>query len=372
MFYITYTRNTPQEPPRQLTFEELLRNTNEQQFPTIPARTFYHTIEIRESDMTPSALSTLEWRTAHLISGLMHTLNIPNLMEMDMAQLYSHFRIPKASGGYRPIDAPTPWLKNTQRIIMDTIQNTGYVHAHTAAYAYVKGRTAKDAVERHQRTGHTYYVKTDLSGFFNSCTKEFVKAQLIQIPIFWMLNRTDILNKILHIACLNGALPQGSPLSPWLTNQVMLPIDFKITRFCSQHNITYTRYADDMTFSSNADNLERILNMLNEVLEGTPLCINEDKTRQTKISGRNWQLGLMVNQENKITVGYKKKEIFKSMVHNFLTKPETQTKELAQQIMGLLSYYTMVEPEFFDQLLTKTNQKYNIDLQQLLKTKANQ
>lgn len=366
--YLTYLVSNQPAPQicNQITFEQLLAGLNPQAPVQLPrANRSYNprTISVSENNLTPQFHNQM-WNSVRFFINETQAI-WESYTNQDMAQFYQHFEIPKASGGTRPIDAPTEQLKTDLRKLNNALRRAG-IHAHTAAYAYVPTRCHKDAIERHQRTGHTHYLHIDLHNFFGSCTIPFMVTQLRKIPFFEFLG-DNYLTKILHMASLRGALPQGSPLSPWLTNQIMLPIDFELAKYCEEHAITYTRYADDMIFSANFNPKRSVLETLNTLLRPTPLRINEEKTKSTTINGRNWNLGLMVNKDNKLSVGYKKKELIRARLTNFCNNHETCTCKDAQEFLGVYQYNAGIEPEYFQALLTKYNNKYNMDILATLK-----
>ena len=366
--YLTYlvsTRPTAQ-PCQQITFEQLMAGLIPEAPIHLPRPTRSYnprTISIAQDNLSTQFLAETQQNIVNFINEIQPIWE--HYATQEMSQFYQHFEIPKASGGTRPIDAPTDQLKADLQTINKALKDAG-VHAHTAAYAYVPTRCHKNAIERHQRTGHTHYLHIDLHNFFGSCTIPFMKTQLRTIPFFEFLGE-NYLTKILHMATLNYVLPQGSPLSPWLTNQIMLPIDFELTKYCETHAITYTRYADDMIFSANFNPKRAILGALSVLLENTPLRINEEKTKNTTINGRNWNLGLLINQDNKISVGYKKKEILRARLTDFCHNHETWTCHNAQELLGIYQYNAGIEPDYFDTLLTKYNNKYNMDILATLK-----
>ena len=362
MPYITYllNQNTARTQQTQLTFEQLLRGEIPNEPTSSPtAKIQTRTIEVDE--LSAEQILYLIPKTTVLMQTVNPIINrYPE--NATMQEHYNTFYIPKHSGGMRKIDAPDDQLKKDLRDIKEALEKLGIL-AHTCAYAYVPGRCAKDAIERHQKTGHKWYLKMDLHNFFGSCTKEFIIRQLAQIGTFRVLH-PDTISKILNIALLNNGLPQGTPLSPWLTNQIMLPIDHELNKFCQQHNVTYTRYADDMLFSAASKTyLETgITAKVREILHGTPLQINEEKTKISSICGQNWNLGLMVNKDNNITVGHKKKERFRATLTNFCITQETWTHQETMEFLGLLQYYLSIEPEYFQNVLTKYNEKFNMDI----------
>ena len=168
---------------------------------------------------------------------------------------------------------------------------------HTSAFAYVKGRCAVDAVRRHQKNESWWFAKLDFSNFFGSTTKEFVLKMLLQIYPFCQLSEVpdgrDELSKVIDIAFLDGVLPQGTPLSPLLTNIMMVPIDYALSngfRDLNGQNFVYTRYADDLLISSRRDfKLREIEDYVANVLAEfeAPFHLKREKSRYGSRSGSN-------------------------------------------------------------------------------------
>ena len=358
--YITYYQQQTPIAPTQLTFEELLRGVTPPT-PAIPEKAQTKTIQVNE--LSTEFKENLNTKVAAFFITAIPIINrYPDTAQM--SEHYRSFNIPKHSGGMRTIDAPDDQLKKDLRDIKDAFEDLGIL-SHTCAYAYVPGRCAKDAIERHQKTGHKWYLKMDLHNFFGSCTKPFILSQLKQIGTFAHIHAaTTVISQILDIATLHGGLPQGTPLSPWLTNQIMLPIDHQLSNFCQKHDVTYTRYADDMLFSADSKSyLENVIPIkVREALQDTPLNINEGKTKISSICGKNWNLGLMVNKDNQITVGHKKKEIFKATITNFCFNHEIWTMQDTMEFLGTMQYYISIEPDYFQNVLTKYGEKFNMDI----------
>lgn len=98
---------------------------------------------------------------------------------------------------------------------------------------------------------------------------------------------------------------------------------------------------------------------------GAPFSINASKTRYGSSAGRNWNLGVMLNKDNEITVGYKKKRQFQSMMYNYISDKRNGVAWPREDIMamqGLHSYYRMVEPEAIDAIVKHTNEKLGVDV----------
>lgn len=302
------------------------------------------------------------------------------LRAQERSTLYETFHIPKKSGGLRRIDAPKPELMNALRNLKTIFEEDFHALYHTSAFAYVKNRCTVDAVKRHQKNNSKWFGKLDLHDFFGSTTLDYVIKMFSMVFPFSEIvkfpNGEAELRKALDLAFLNGGLPQGTPLSPLMTNVMMIPVDYKLAnafRDFDKQRFIYTRYADDFIISSKVDfDVHRVEKLVVDTLHefGAPFTINESKTRYGSSAGRNWNLGVMLNKDNEITVGHKKKRQFQSMLYNYITdkrKGISWPREDVQTMQGLHSYYRMVEPETIDAIVKHTNEKMETDVLRLIK-----
>lgn len=302
------------------------------------------------------------------------------LRAQERSTLYETFHIPKKSGGLRRIDAPKPELMNALRNLKTIFEEDFHTLYHTSAFAYVKNRCTVDAVKRHQKNNSKWFGKLDLHDFFGSTTLDYVIKMFSMVFPFSEIvkfpNGEAELRKALDLAFLNGGLPQGTPLSPLITNVMMIPVDYKLAnafRDFDKQRFIYTRYADDFIISSKVDfDVHRVEKLVVDTLHefGAPFTINESKTRYGSSAGRNWNLGVMLNKDNEITVGHKKKRQFQSMLYNYVTdkrKGISWPREDIQTMQGLHSYYRMVEPETIDAIVKHTNEKMETDVLRLIK-----
>lgn len=294
----------------------------------------------------------------------------------DKSTLYRSFKIPKRSGGLRQIDAPNDELKRALYDLKMIFEKKFYMSYHTAAFAYVHGRSTIDSVKRHQQNKSRWFLKTDMRHFFPSTSPEFLMKMLCMTFPFCAFVQDDwgnreLLEKALSLCFLNGGLPQGTPTSPMLTNALMIPIDHAISKMCHEYqpHLCYTRYADDILISSEysfkwTDVQNKLIAILNSF--EAPFSLHPDKTRYGSSAGRNWNLGVMLNAENKITIGHEKKKVFKAMVFQFMTddaKGVAWGLEDVQHFLGLISYYRMVEKENIDAILATYSAKFNKDVE---------
>jgi len=157
---------------------------------------------------------------------------------------------------------------------------------------------------------------------------------------------------------------------------MMITIDHKISnslRNFDKRHFVYTRYADDLLISCKIDfNKDDVQKFVIDTLEefNTPFSIKREKTRYGSSAGRNWNLGLMLNKENKITIGHKRKKEFKAMLDNYMCDRKTESKWDNHDIYvlsGLISYYRMVEKDYICYLIKQYGEKHGADIEQCIK-----
>ncbi len=287
-----------------------------------------------------------------------------NTFPENIEKTYSRFKIPKQSGGSREIEAPIGLLKCEQARLNVYLQKA--CNVHDGAYAYVKGRSAKDCVTRHKENKSKYFLHLDLKDFFGSCTREFVFAQLKQIMPFCLFDENILKHKLEIAFKETDGLPQGAPTSPVLSNIIMIPIDYKIEKMLREfkNDFVYTRYADDIIISNkNYFNPASIIKRIETRLQGTPLQLNPKKTHFGTNAGKNWILGMMLNRNNDITIGHSTKEAFRSYTFKTLLdlKSGTLTSQEAYQYLGICSYYNDVEKQYVPKTIEKYAKKLNIN-----------
>ena len=304
------------------------------------------------------------------------------LREVPREDLYETFYIPKKSGGVRQINAPKPPLKLALSELKRLFEEDfgAYYLYHTSAFAYVKGRSTIDAVKRHQTNDSRWFLKLDLHDFFGSTTMDFVMHQLSMVYPFSEVIRLEEgeeeLRKALDLAFLHGGLPQGTPISPLITNIMMIPVDHtlfnRLNNFDGQ-SFVYTRYADDFIISSRFNfHFRDVEGLVGEVLAGfgAPFALNTKKTRYGNRNGQNWNLGVMLNKDNVITIGKEKKRNFKAMLANYAQDSlhgKTWPLEDIQVMEGLRSYYRMVEGGVIDKLVQDVGNKFGVDISKKIK-----
>lgn len=219
---------------------------------------------------------------------------------------YQTFTIKKKSGADRTINSPVKGLKSILRSLNIILQCV--YEPHEAATGFVIEKSIVDNAKKH--VGHHYVLNIDLKDFFHSFDRKWVKYGFSYEPFNLSGSKAkEELAFLLASLCthpfeIDGkektVLPQGSPASPTLTNILCKKLDRRLTGLAKRFGATYTRYADDITFSSqnNIYTDETFNNELKRIIEEDQnLIINPKKTRLQKAGYRQEATGLIVNEK---------------------------------------------------------------------------
>lgn len=370
MIYINYYEN---EAPNY-TFDTLFNNTVIITEPTKRIKT----LKIEQLDEQYKLKLIRNYNIENKITKLKAIIDALAPQDTtDLSNNYNIFKIPKHSGGLRTISAPTGNLKTlletSYNILMKEYKP---ILPHNCAYAYIENRDAYTALKQHQSS--EWFLKLDIKDFFPSCNKALLMEKIPKTFPFNIIQEKipEHFEKLIDCCLLENELPQGTNMSPMLTNTLMMDFDTKFSAFCTNQGMTYTRYADDILVSSkekfNFIYVQNVaINMFKEL--GYNFTIKKEKTRFGSIKGANWNLGLMLNSNHEITIGYKRKKLFKAMINNFICENLlTQTPAWAiidvQHLLGLYSYYHRIEPAYIEHILKQFNDKYNVNVLKALKT----
>lgn len=222
---------------------------------------------------------------------------------------YTSFEIKKKSGGVRKIDAPRRGLKNILYYLNQVFQSI-YTPS-SAAMGFVVGKSVVDNAQCH--IGKNYVFNIDLKDFFPSITQPRVWKRLqlkplnISQPIANIIAGLCCMKKKEQDGTVSYILPQGAPTSPIITNMICDKLDRRLKGLAARFNLTYTRYADDITFSSNhyvyaeAGDFRK---ELERIIADQGFSINENKTRLQKKGSRQEVTGLIVNEKTNVTSKY--------------------------------------------------------------------
>ncbi len=269
---------------------------------------------------------------------------------------YKVYFIPKRSSGRRLIAHPSKELKRYQRVISEYLQEN--IELHSAALAYRKGLSIKDNAVMHK--DNAYFLKMDFQNFFNSIDPEL----FFNILNLKSISLTDqdkyILEKTLFWNPSKKAggklvLSVGAPSSPFISNFVMCFFDQEIYTFCSANDVLYTRYADDLTFSTNIKNVlfdfpPIVRGVLVKKTEGK-IFINEGKTVFSSRKHNRHVTGITITNDGAVSVGRKRKRYISSLIHRYsLGKLD---KDDISYLQGLFSFACYIEKEFKARMIKK-------------------
>ncbi|RYU45708.1 RNA-directed DNA polymerase [Aliivibrio finisterrensis] len=279
---------------------------------------------------------------------------------------YKVYKIPKRTFGFRVIAQPTPELKCIQREIVKQIKP--YVKIHNVAKAYVDGVNIKDNAYVHVKSN--YLLKLDLENFFNSLTPSMFLSALNYQEIELVNKEVDPLIELLFWNRTKKKRPNlilsvGAPSSPFLSNFIMYEFDKIVMNHCMKLNINYSRYADDLTFSTSE---KGVLCMIPKFIEKV-LCdlhdgkikLNYSKSVFSSKAHNRHVTGITLSNNNKLSLGRDRKRYIRALLHKFSTE-SLQYEDDINHLKGLIGFAKMVEPSFFEKMKTRYGSKVFVDL----------
>lgn len=282
---------------------------------------------------------------------------------------YQEFEIAKKSGGKRKICAPNIELKTIQRslsdLLLDCIDDIDKENSfdNTLAHGFSRERLIITNAEIHQ--GQKNVLNIDLDNFFGSFNFGRVRGFFIKNNNFQL--NPDVATTIAQIACYNNELPQGSPCSPVITNLITHALDIRLVQLAKKHSCLYTRYADDITFSTRlkefpakimsepSPNLYIAGAKLKSEIHRAGFKINDEKTRIQYKDSRQEVTGLIVNKR----VGVKReyRQITKAMC-NSLFHTGSYTKLVDDELIEGNMYELEGRLNFIDSVDLHNRLKY--------------
>ncbi|MEM4248421.1 MAG: reverse transcriptase family protein [Candidatus Nanoarchaeia archaeon] len=257
------------------------------------------------------------------------------IREIASGKMYSHKTIPREGKAPHEISMPAPALKGVQRKILKRILEQ--VEVNSAAHGFVRGKSTFSSASPH--TGKRVVLKFDLRDFFPSITLK---------RVFGMFKSLGFDKKrswqLAALCCHNGKLPQGAPTSPMISNIICRKLDSRLSALMTKKGYSYSRYADDLTFSGD-EKIIRMIKPIKEIISSEGFSIAEEKSKIMRSGARQSLLGLNVN--NKVAVPRKKRRILRAMIHQFgSSKKQTEKKPASMsEIMGNLAYIKPAHPE---------------------------
>jgi len=253
---------------------------------------------------------------------------------------YTPFNIPKRSGGIRQIFAPGDELKKLQRLILRRI--LARLRAHDASHGFEKGRSIVTNARPH--VGREIVLRLDLKEFFTSTSAARVEQY------FRTIGWDQTCAALLTTLCTHdGGLPQGAPTSPRLSNLLNMHLDARLQKLAEVHHARYTRYADDLTFSFDANAADPTRRLANTLIHFVKRILEQEgyqlhlhaKLKIQRRHDRQRVTGLVVNQ--KVQLPRATRRWLRAVEHHHKSgKPSTLTR---QQLQGWRSLAAMIEKQ---------------------------
>ena len=288
---------------------------------------------------------------------------------------YKSFQIPKRYGGVRDISAPCEEFKLLQRRLADVLQNCieeadelqGW--QDKMVHGFRRQRSIVTNATRHRRK--RYVFNLDLADFFGTINFGRVRGFLIKDRSFAL--SPEVATILAQISIFKNELPQGAPTSPVLSNLIGRPMDVRLAKLAKQYGCTYTRYADDITFSTNLQEFPRAIasrdpnnndrwmigkNLANSINK-CGFAINPSKTRMRYRDSRQEVTGLVVNEFVNVNSDFRK--LVRAMVNQYCKTGEyfevmrtvddsrkvivTKEKGNPQALLGRLAFIDHIRTE---------------------------
>jgi hypothetical protein len=263
---------------------------------------------------------------------------------------YVEFEIAKAKGGSRRIAAPRAKLRAVQRAILDNI--LALVPMHDSCHGFVKGRSTVTNAKPHQ--GAAIVVKLDLKDFFPTVHYRRVRGLFKNLgyndQVAGLLaGLTTYRPKIGDTVVWPGVLPQGAPTSPALANMACRRLDRRLGRLAEKYGATYTRYADDLTFSFAKQpevKLGRFLWWIDGICQQEGFIERPDKRRILRNKHQQRVTGLVVNAG--VHVPREDRKRFRAILHNCkkngVASQARGNADFGAYLAGFAAYVHMVDP----------------------------
>ncbi|MCC7174918.1 MAG: RNA-directed DNA polymerase [Bryobacterales bacterium] len=252
------------------------------------------------------------------------------------AKKYSTFEIPKRHGGTRTITAPDDDLKLVQQRLSDLLQdcvdeiNTAKNRKDKLAHGFKRKRSIITNARQHRK--RRWVFNLDLEDFFPCINFGRVRGFFLRDHNFQL--QKHVATTIAQIACHANGLPQGSPCSPVISNLIAHVMDMHLVRLSSKVGCTYSRYADDLTFSTNKKEFPPEIAKpsatdphlwlpgpdVQALVNHAGFRINNSKTRMNYRTSRQDVTGLVVNE--KINVRHDYRHNVRAMVHRLFSTGE--------------------------------------------------
>jgi RNA-directed DNA polymerase len=273
---------------------------------------------------------------------------------------YAQFSIPKKSGGTRQISAPKRKLKKAQKWLLENVLYK--VENHQAVHGFVPKHSIKTNAEPH--LAKAVVINLDLKDFFPSIHYKRVKGLFLklgyseQVAIIFALlctqaevEKVSVDGQIYYVQTGQRFLPQGSPASPAITTLICRKMDLRLQGVAKKFGFTYTRYADDLTFSAeecDEKNIAALLFYTKKIIESEQFTVHPEKTHVMRKGAQKKVTGIVVNE--KPNIDRKRLRQFRALLHQvaqtgWAGKKWGNSDNIVNSVVGYANFVAMVNPE---------------------------
>ena len=244
---------------------------------------------------------TIKQMSTYELANLL-SINYRSLIELCKNPKYKEFKISKKKGGFRKIQSPAYDLKKLQQTIAGALSEyyaTIIPNEVHGAKTHVDNPVSNIITNATPHLNKRYLMNIDLNEFYPS-----IKSS----RVYEMFKSNNFLDETASCLTLlttyQKKLPTGSSCSPVIANLICVDLDNKICSFCDTHQITYTRYVDDLTFSSDSKFSKNNIESIKSIIEQFGFTINDSKFRVSGPNGAKYVTGIKVNEKLNIDRKY--------------------------------------------------------------------
>lgn len=283
--------------------------------------------------------------------NLIQNNNLREVLRNGPDNYYLTYKIPKKTKGYREINAPQDPLKAIQEELLHLIYYR--IIPSKAAHGFVPYKKMKDGAEEH--LGSKVILNIDLKDFFNSFTYDKIFRINTFVYHSLKMNKVNIdkddVKELSRLVSFKKRLPQGSPCSPFITNIGFKGIDKKLEEYSKNNNLTYTRYADDLSFSSWDYSVDMLPHYeeITQIIHKAQFKVNERKTRILRPHNRMTVTGINVN--DKLGVPKWKARNFRAKIHNLKKSGRLIDRLTYEKLRGYAEWIKSLNPPKGEKLI---------------------
>jgi RNA-directed DNA polymerase len=293
------------------------------------------------------------------VSQLLSIVSIPDLRILLKAQLssinklinepeYISFSIPKKKDGNRLIQSPGSNLMRIQSRLNFFLQNYYHLIRPVGIYGFVINPNKKEKIcnivdNAKIHINKKQVLNIDLKDFFPSIQSYRVKE--LFVSEYFKFN-DEVATTLALLVTYEGKLPTGAPTSPVISNFICLQLDEMLLSYCNDKDIQYSRYADDLTFSSDREITKSQLEELSTIIISNHFTINPKKTRLNLNHRKQTVTGLVVNE--KVNVDRKTLKMVRAMLYDALQNGVSKAAKKHFQLKNEMS--KMSETYFLNRL----------------------